>query len=382
MSKRLKILFVIMVVMLLGLGLLMISADGGWSDTFTFTYQEEGTIDCYLQPSTTTLEVGENFTLDIVTNNYDNIITAWVLYLLDYKPAGILNITNIDINDYWDMGYAEQGTYNNTIGELTNPGAFVTNGYTGITTLMTITFEAVSAGTVKINITDFQAQNKNAQYVNCNLDYQIITVPQQEYCGDGICNNGEDCSTCPEDCGECGGGNGGNGGNGGGGNGGGGDPGGNGEEDPPLPPNTPPVADGGGPYSAYVNETILFNGSGSYDVDNDSLSYFWIFSDGSNSTKMLINHIYTSPGNYTVKLTVTDDEGNFSDYYTYAIVTERPEEPDDTNETEPPDETDDNKTTPLKPTEINPMLFIGVILLVSFIILLILHLISKRKKND
>lgn len=32
------------------------------------------------------------------------------------------------------------------------------------------------------------------------------------FCGDGTCNNGEDCSTCPADCGNCGGGGGGGGG--------------------------------------------------------------------------------------------------------------------------------------------------------------------------
>src|SRR5690606_15796501 len=34
------------------------------------------------------------------------------------------------------------------------------------------------------------------------------------YCGDGSCNNGETCSTCPGDCGSCGGSGGGDGGGG------------------------------------------------------------------------------------------------------------------------------------------------------------------------
>jgi uncharacterized membrane protein YgcG len=34
----------------------------------------------------------------------------------------------------------------------------------------------------------------------CTFDYVNCSAP---YCGDGICNNGETCSTCPGDCGAC-----------------------------------------------------------------------------------------------------------------------------------------------------------------------------------
>ncbi|MBD3247610.1 hypothetical protein GF378_03250 [Candidatus Pacearchaeota archaeon] len=44
------------------------------------------------------------------------------------------------------------------------------------------------------------------------LDLTIDEPPTQiidpEYCGDGICNNGETCSTCSQDCGQCGDGDG------------------------------------------------------------------------------------------------------------------------------------------------------------------------------
>lgn len=40
------------------------------------------------------------------------------------------------------------------------------------------------------------------------LDLTIDSIPTQdiepqEYCGDGICNNGETCSSCSQDCGSC-----------------------------------------------------------------------------------------------------------------------------------------------------------------------------------
>ncbi|MBN2127700.1 MAG: hypothetical protein JW703_04935 [Candidatus Diapherotrites archaeon] len=48
----------------------------------------------------------------------------------------------------------------------------------------------------------------------CNAEGQCIP---NLYCGDGICNNGKDCSSCPGDCGSCGGGSSGGGSSGGGG---------------------------------------------------------------------------------------------------------------------------------------------------------------------
>ena len=39
--------------------------------------------------------------------------------------------------------------------------------------------------------------------------------------------------------------------------------------------NTPPVADAGGPYLVAVGQTIMLDGTGSYDADMDFLSYLW-----------------------------------------------------------------------------------------------------------
>jgi PKD repeat protein len=73
---------------------------------------------------------------------------------------------------------------------------------------------------------------------------------------------------------------------------------------------TPPVADFTySPIEPYMNETVTFDASGSYDPDGTIVSYEWNFGDGLNSTGMIVTHAYEASGNYVVTLTVTDDDG-------------------------------------------------------------------------
>jgi len=60
----------------------------------------------------------------------------------------------------------------------------------------------------------------------------------------------------------------------------------------------------------YTGEIIYFNASSSYDPDGVIISYFWDFGDGTNGTGEVVNHAYADDGNYTVTLTVTDDDGS------------------------------------------------------------------------
>ncbi len=65
------------------------------------------------------------------------------------------------------------------------------------------------------------------------------------------------------------------------------------------------------PSQPIVNETIIFNASGSYDPDGGNItSYEWDFGDGNitNRVEPVINHSYALVGDYIVNLTVTDDE--------------------------------------------------------------------------
>ena len=58
-----------------------------------------------------------------------------------------------------------------------------------------------------------------------------------------------------------------------------------------------------------AGENVTFDASGSNDSDGSITSYAWEFGDGTTATGEVVNHSYDSAGNYTVNLTVTDDDG-------------------------------------------------------------------------
>lgn len=74
--------------------------------------------------------------------------------------------------------------------------------------------------------------------------------------------------------------------------------------------NDPPMANASAdPASATPGESITFDGSGSTDPDSTIQSYEWEFGDGATATGQSVTHSYDSTGEWTVTLTVTDDEG-------------------------------------------------------------------------
>ncbi len=75
---------------------------------------------------------------------------------------------------------------------------------------------------------------------------------------------------------------------------------------PPPPVNKPPTA------AATISCDLLtctFDGRSSADPDGTIASQEWTFGDGAGSTQALTQHTYGAAGTYTVKLSVTDNQG-------------------------------------------------------------------------
>ena len=89
--------------------------------------------------------------------------------------------------------------------------------------------------------------------------------------------------------------------------------------------NQAPVASleatyGGVGQQVKVNSIAFFDGGASSDPDGDVLKFEWDFGDGAKSTLLRPNHEYTSTGNYTVTLTVTDPSNESSSAETWVLV--------------------------------------------------------------
>ena len=63
------------------------------------------------------------------------------------------------------------------------------------------------------------------------------------------------------------------------------------------------------PETPESGEHVIFDGSSSSDPDGEIVSYEWDFGDGSTDSGSIVSHVFTTPGTYTVNLTVTDNDG-------------------------------------------------------------------------
>ncbi len=73
--------------------------------------------------------------------------------------------------------------------------------------------------------------------------------------------------------------------------------------------NAPPVAvinDGLEKVSYKVYDTIVFDATASYDLDDDPLTFSWNFGDGRSAQGPKVTHRFKKSGRYTVKLSVDD----------------------------------------------------------------------------
>jgi PKD repeat protein len=76
--------------------------------------------------------------------------------------------------------------------------------------------------------------------------------------------------------------------------------------------NAPPVAVAGGDRDGFVGgayDHLLFDASASTDADGEPLSFLWDLGDGVTRSGAKVQHAYTEPGEYAVRLGVADGTG-------------------------------------------------------------------------
>ncbi|MGD8867481.1 MAG: PKD domain-containing protein, partial [Gemmatimonadales bacterium] len=86
------------------------------------------------------------------------------------------------------------------------------------------------------------------------------------------------------------------------------------------PANQPPTAS----FSWLATDLSVLFTDGSSDPDGTVTSWDWSFGDGGSSTEQNPTHTYAAAGDYTVTLTVTDDQGAADTFSDVATTSEPP----------------------------------------------------------
>jgi len=290
---------------------------------------EEDIAHASLVPDEGTVDVGDEFYVTLYVDNDFGLSSfvirelTWENELVELVPDGD-GVPGINYNATFPEMWLLTDDGDLSSGKLVYNQAFILPNteeekITGYHPFVAFKFRAIASGTVHFVIPDI---------------VEDIGQPGLEVAiADGVLWDNTDVIIQGENGGDPGGDP--PGGNGGGdpGNGGGGD------DPPPFPPvNVPPVAVLEETYFGNVSEEIIFDGERSYD-DGEIVDYIW--DTGDDATDLcncsILTHAYDTAGNYTVMLTVVDNNG--SNHSTTALVVIS-----DFEEPEPPEPPDDNTT--------------------------------------
>jgi len=79
--------------------------------------------------------------------------------------------------------------------------------------------------------------------------------------------------------------------------------------------NRPPIASfSANASAAWPHETVAFNASSSFDLDGSIVAFEWDFGDTAHGSGEVVTHQYAEVGDYNVTLTITDNDGETSNY--------------------------------------------------------------------
>jgi len=108
-------------------------------------------------------------------------------------------------------------------------------------------------------------------------------------------------------------------------------------EENPLPKNEAvPVAVIYGPKTGLVGEILNFDGSDSFVLNNDPLTYFWYFSDGRSDSRLAPKMIFAQAGEYVARLTVETRNASSTDTLKFKITSDKTAAPTTTESTSSP----------------------------------------------
>ena len=300
-----------------------------------------------LVPCCTSVDVGEEFDVTFyVETNF--IATSFLIRQITWE-ANLAGLVNVSFGvDWYDTAFSSTGK--SSPGNNTYIQSFVSTGVSGNNPAVIFTFTALNPGTLHLNIPD--------NIWSGQPGFEIAFSDSISWTNLEITINDDEPP-----------------------------PGGNGGGTTPPPVNEPPVAIINCPTIGYTNESITFSAINSTD-DGTIVEYSWGFGDNHSGTGRVVNHTYLFLGNYTVLLSVTDDEGeSASAFTTIQILQGESWNPDDTNETgdtnetEEPDNNDETNITQgndsaVKEESINILVYI----LLGIVALLIIITILRRLK--
>ncbi len=233
----------------------------------------EETTEMGLVLSSETVSVGDEFVVTVYINPTEEI-GGWQIYQLSFMQ-GKANAINVSPGSYWGTNF-DPGDIDNDTGIITNIQTYDQGPYPDMNhTACTINFTALQPGEFTIEVVSVEVTNDS--FITLPVTTHTVTIT---IIGDGNEDNGD---------------NGGNGGNGG-----------------HTEPNTPPVANASASETTgFIGIYIQFNGSLSYDPDDDGYieSWHWDFGDGETGEEETTEHNYHEADSYTVTLTVTDNKG-------------------------------------------------------------------------
>ena len=88
--------------------------------------------------------------------------------------------------------------------------------------------------------------------------------------------------------------------------------------------NRPPVVSANVTADAYVNGTVMFDGTDSYDPDGLVSRWVWVFGDGSTGEGREAFHVYAIKGSFAWNLTIVDDKGGVAVAKGTILIQDRP----------------------------------------------------------